>query len=158
VKSHPAEFMKKLLATIMAALFLASTLAAQAEHAVIHGTLIRHKSDLWKDSPNAAREYLVIRFDKPFETEMEDWEYNNGKDGKVRITEMHIISFGEKSDLKALVGKKVIAEGEIMERNTIHHMTPILLCVEEGNIKEGAFMKLKETTPAPTPETATGSR
>ena len=144
--------MKTLFTTTVAALLFASTLAAQeerGERAVIYGTLIRVKSDLWKELPSAAREYLVVRFDKPFETEMEEWAVNDGKDGKVRITEMHIVYYGEDSDLKTLVGKKIIAEGEIMERNTTYHMTPILLCVEKGGIKEGAFMKLKERKTKP---------
>jgi hypothetical protein len=142
-------FMKKLITIIVAAI-ATITLTAQAEEqieryerTVIRGTLIRLKSDLWKDMPFAPREYLVIRFDKPFEMEMEDWEYNDGKDGKVRVTEMHVIYFGEDSDLKALIGKKVIAEGETFERNTVHHMTPILFSVQESDIEEMPKKKMK---------------
>jgi hypothetical protein len=144
--------MKRIFFTFLALAFIAAS--AWAQTAAIYGTLVRVKSDQtegWKDSPNTAGEYFVVRFEKPFETEHSNWENENGKNGKVRITEMQVIYFGEKADLKGLIGKKVIAEGGLMERNTMHHATPLLLSVEPGHIKAGAFMLMPE---APAEESA----
>jgi hypothetical protein len=138
--------MKHLLTTLALALVLVAGAAAQENRgsAVAYGTLLIAKSDLWKELPSAPREYLVIRFDKPFEIEHTNWENEGGKAGKVRITEIQLDYAGEDSDLKPLLGKKVIAKGGIMERNLTRQMRPLILDVEPGNIKAGAFMLVQE--------------
>jgi hypothetical protein len=93
-----------------------------------------------RELPSTVKEYLVIRFDKPFEIYHENWENEGGKDGKVRINEVQLFCSAKDSEINALIGKKVIAVGETMERNTANQMCPILFSVAAENIKEGAFV------------------
>lgn len=85
-----------------------------------------------------------------------NWENEDGgRAGKVRVTEIQVDYNGEASALAALVGKKVIAEGGIMERNLAGQARPFILDVEPGHIQAGAFMLLQEApaeaeAPAPT--------
>jgi hypothetical protein len=136
--------MKHLFTTLAAALL---ALPAQAEYAVVYGTVVKYKTDpeLVKDLPATPKEYLVIRFDKPFEIYHENWQNEDGKDGKVLITEFQLLYGGEDSKRNALIGKKVIAIGETHERDTANQMRPILFLVEPGDIKERPFIPLKTT-------------
>jgi hypothetical protein len=142
--------MKHLLATLAAALAFTAGAWAQerwAGRVVACGTLLQYKSapELLRELPSAPAQYVVIRFDKPFEIEHSNWEYEDGgKAGKVRVTEIQLYYAGEDADLQPLIGKKVIAEGEITERAWTREMRPLIFYVKPGNIKAGAFMQVKE--------------
>ena len=63
----------------------------------------------------------------------------------MRVTEIQVDYQGETAaPLAALVGKKVLAEGGIMERNLAGQHRPFILDVEPGHIKAGAFMLVPE--------------
>jgi hypothetical protein len=138
--------MKRFFATLAAALALATSAWAQGT-AVIYGTLLKYKNPpgLIAELPSAPREYFVVRFEKPFETEHSNWENEDGgRAGKVRVTEIQVDYNGEDSALAALVGKKVIAEGGITERNLARQARALIVSVEPGHIKAGAFMLVPE--------------
>jgi hypothetical protein len=140
--------MKKLILTILATA-AAFALTAQAEYAAVHGTLVKLKTnpELLEELPNTPKEYLVIVFDKPVEVYHENWENEPGgkesgtRENYVQVDEVQVLYAGDNSSLKDLLGKKVIAVGEVMERNTAHHMAPILIDVEPGNMKAAEYIQ-----------------
>ena len=150
--------MNKLFTLLAALTFLALAMLAGGAWAqgpaVVYGTLLKYKNPpgLIAELPSAPREYFVVRFEKPFETEHSNWENEDGgRAGKVRITEIQVDYNGEDSALKGLIGKKVIAEGGITERNLARQARALILSVEPGHIKAGAFMLVPE---APAEESA----
>ena len=137
--------MKKQLIAVIAAIAAAIAIA-QAQNAVVYGTLIKIKNDpkLLEELPADPEEYFIIRFDKPIEIRHENWENEEGKNGKITLAEVHLLYGAEEPDLKdlaALIGRKVLAVGDTMERNTVHHKAPIVFSVEKGNIKQSAFIE-----------------
>jgi hypothetical protein len=169
--------MKSLFTTLAAALALA--LNAQAEHAVIYGTLAPVKS-----SNHADRTYYVMKTEQPVNLGVEDTFTGDGTrrlevtTSKVQIivqsasepppgeaeiaamTKADIARSWEKYDaagaaverfLKTLAGKKVRAEGETFEPQNWNHITPAIL---EINLGTGG--SLVEAAPAATPEIASG--
>ena len=113
---------------------------------------MRHKTapGLVEELPSAGREYFTIRFAQPFEAEHSNWENETGgRAGKVRVTEIQVDYNGEASALAALVGKPVIAEGGIMERNLAGQHRPFIMDVEPGHIAAGAFMLVQEVPAEP---------
>ncbi len=111
------ESMKRLFATLALALALMAGAWAQERGCLRDASALPNTGPRIKDLPMRRAQYVVIRFAKPFETDHSNWENEDGgKNGKVRITEIQLYYVGEAADLKALTGKKVIAEGEVMER------------------------------------------
>lgn len=71
--------MKRLFATLALALaFMAGAVAQErwAGRVVACGTLLKYKGDpeLIRELPSAPAQYVVIRFDKPFEANHSNWE------------------------------------------------------------------------------------
>jgi hypothetical protein len=141
--------MKHLFTTLALALALTAGAWAQERwpgRVVACGTLLKYKSapELLRELPSAPAQYVVIRFDKPFESDHSNWENENGKAGKIRVTEIQLYYAGDDADLQPLIGKKVIAEGEITERSWTREMRSLIFYVKPGNIQAGAFMQVKE--------------
>jgi hypothetical protein len=73
---------------------------------------------------------FVVRTPEPFQRKGED---ENGESRILSSNEIQVICSDEdKPELKALVGKKVMLEGDIFTAHTIYHIRPILLLMDEG--------------------------
>jgi hypothetical protein len=99
-------------------LVLITTTIAHAEQAVISGTL------------TIIANRFVVRMPEPFQTEGED---ENGEFLILSSNEIQVICRSEDTpQLRALLGKKVMMEGDIFTANTWYHIKPILIDIQEG--------------------------
>lgn len=108
--------MRTLLATIAA--IAAITFSAQAERAVIYGTL------------TIISNQFVVKTSAPVETEDEDTAEI------IRSSKIQIAGTYDNSKLRTLVGKKVQMDGELFTAHTRYHIEPLLLDISDGDYME----------------------
>ena len=117
--------MKRLLATLAAAMVLAAS--AWAEPAAIYGTLVLKTTGDGKDLPRESHYY--VQTPHPVTVEMES------DAGPVQVTtsEIQIVVYGEDRSWEKLRGKSVRVHGETWEPHNWHHRASVMLDVDPEN-------------------------
>jgi Domain of unknown function (DUF4431) len=157
--------MKHLFATLAAALVFMAGVWAQSEErdygrATLYGTLTVYHPHTEEASIN--HDYFLLKLDVPLEVEIENWDAgHNGEPEKAALPEIQIIDLREDSiregsnysleniTMKALVGKKVMVEGALWPANTWHHITPLLISID--NEGSGTITPAERPAPSPSP-------
>jgi hypothetical protein len=92
--------------------------------------------------------YFVVKTDHPFETEIKDWT-NDDKPMMVTTSEIQLAGYGpeEVPALRALIGKKIMVEGEVFPSHARYHIEALLIDVDVeagGGFFEWDFEKTEE--------------
>jgi FAD synthase len=110
--------MKKTLLTALA--IIGITFPAHAERAVITGTL------------TIISNQFVVKTSLPLETEDDSGTIISSN--KIQV----VCDSSQIADLRALVGKHVMVDGEVFTAHTRYHIEPLLIDITDGDYMERA--------------------